>query len=151
MSVICGGINIDFECIYKKVELKHLAELPKSVNGTVDAEEEEDVMYLCEEVYREEFLRFFGVTSFEECIINTRVGELLKLVIVDPKFSEILKIISAKYAIFKEDTELAFMQLFSYQFFYLTYDCIKQLFLPDESTDVTFALLENAVRLFGTE
>ena len=152
MSAIEGvNVNVEFESIYKKVELKHLAELPRLENGTVDAEDEEDIMYLCEEVYREEFLKFFGVASFEEDVINARVNELFKIVIKEEKFIEILTMFTNKYSIFNQDLEQAFMQLFSYQFFYLTHECIKQLFSPDESHDLSFELLRNTVNLFGTE
>ena len=146
-----SNVNTEFECIYKKVELKHIAELPRAENGTVDAEEEEDIMFLCEEVYREEFLKFFRVTSFDDEIINARVNELFKLVRQDERFVKILGIISTKSCIFEEDQEQGFIQLFSYHFFHLTHDCIKQLFAPDELRDISFGLLENAVKLFGTE
>jgi len=155
MSDICEtvGVNVDleFECIYKKVELKHLSELPKLANGLFDPEEEEDIMYLCEEVYREEFLKFFRVTSFEEGIINKHVNKLFELVKGNEMFSKMLDTISSKSCIFEEDMELAFMQLFSYQFFYLTHECIKQLIEPNESRDMAFEKLENAVKMFGTE
>jgi hypothetical protein len=152
MSVIEGvNINVEFESIYKKVELKHLAELQRSEDGTVDAEDEEDVMYLCEEVYREEFLKFFRVHSFEESVINARVNELFKIVKKEEKFTEILRIFAVKHSIFNEDLEQAFMQLFAYQFFHLTHECIKQLFFPDDSRDLSFELLKNAVMLLDTE
>jgi hypothetical protein len=150
-NIIGARVNVDFECIYKKVELKHLAELPRSENGTIDAEEEEDIMYLCEEVYREEFLKFFNVTFFEEDVINARVKKLFASLNEHEKFSKILKTLSIKCNIFKEDPEQAFMQLFSYHFFHTTFDCIKQLVSPDESCKLSFELLENAVELFGTE
>lgn len=151
IDIISIGVNVDFECIYKKVEHKHLAELTRSENGTIDVEEEEDIMYLCEEVYREEFLKFFGVTFFEEDVINARVSKLSALLNEHARFSEILKTLSMKCNIFKEDSEQAFMQLFSYHFFHVMFDCIKQLVSPDESCELSFELLENAVELFGTE
>jgi len=151
VGIISTGVNTEFECIYKKVELKHLAELRTTENGTVDMEDEEDILYLCEEVYREEFLKFFGVTFFEENIINMRVSKLFALVNEHVRFSKIIDNISSKSCVFNEDPEQAFMQLFSYQFFYMTFDCIKQLFSPDESQDISFKLLENSVKLFGTE
>lgn len=144
-------LNIEFECIYKETELNHIAELPKNEGGTVDAGDEEDVLFLCEEVYREEFLKFFGVSYFDDAVINKQVAMLFLMCNNHERFSRILRTIQGKCCIFEEDPEQAFMQLFSYQFFHLMHSCVKQLFRPDESREVSFGLLESEVLLFGTQ
>jgi len=148
-------MDTEFECTYKKVELKYIAELPKMSDGTVDVGDEEDILFLCEEVYREEFLKFFGISFFDEDVINRRVSELFKLCNANERFHRISSSIQEKYCVFVEDPEHAFMQLFSYQFFHLTHECIKQLVNPllthGLTHDLAFELLENEVRLFNTE
>jgi hypothetical protein len=137
------GVNLEFECVYKKTELKYLAELPQ---GPRDEEAEEDILFLCEEVYREDFLKFFKTNTFDDALINGKVSKLLKLCQENERFIKIFSLLSAKISIFSEDIEQTFMQLFSYQFFYLTHDCIKQL-----NNDTAFDALEHAVKLFNTE
>jgi len=142
------GVNLEFECVYKKTELKYLAELPQ---GPRDEEAEEDILFLCEEVYREDFLKFFKTNTFDDALINGKVSKLLKLCQENARFIKIFSLLSAKISIFSEDIEQTFMQLFSYHFFHLTHDCMKQLITTDEGYNVAFDALEHAVHLFNTE
>ena len=147
------GVNLEFECTYKKVELKYLAELPQGLNGQRDEEAEEDILFLCEEVYREDFLKFFKTNTFDDALINGKVSKLLSLCQENARFTKIFSLLSAKISIFSEDIEQTFMQLFSYQFFYLTHDCVKQLYndINNDGYNEAFDALEHAVHLFNTE
>jgi hypothetical protein len=145
------GIDLEFDCTYKKVELKYLAELPKDLDGQRDKEAEEDILFLCEEVYREDFLKFFKTNTFDDSLINKKVSELLKLCQGNERFIKIFSLLSAKISIFREDIEQTFMQLFSYHFFYLTHDCMKQLATPNEFYNDVFDTLEHATNSFNTE
>jgi len=110
--------NYTFECTYKETEKKY------SNNADADVDID-DVAFLCEEIYRFEFLKCFHLDEFEDDIINLYVKELCATCSKDPRFKAILDLVSAHMK--EPDLEMCFMQLFSYHFLYLTQACIKQL------------------------
>ncbi len=114
--------NYTLECTYKETE--------KRYSNNVDADpdvDSDDVAFLCEEIYRFEFLKCFHLDEFEDDIINSHVKDLCATCSKDERFKAILELVSAHMK--EEDLEICFMQLFSYHFLYLTQACIKQLYV----------------------
>ena len=111
--------NYTFECTYKDIELKYL-------NDAVADVDADDVTFLCEEIYRFEFLKCFHLDEFEDNIINLYVKDLCAICSKDGRFKAIIDLVSAHMD--EPDLEICFMQLFSYNFLYLTQACIKQLY-----------------------
>jgi hypothetical protein len=114
--------NYTFECTYKETEKKYLNDADNDPD--VDAD---DVAFLCEEIYRFEFLKCFHLDEFEDDIINSYVKDLCATCSKDPRFKAIIDLVSAHMK--EPDLEMCFMQLFSYHFLHLTQACIKQLYM----------------------
>ncbi len=109
--------NYNFECSYKNIELKYLND------ATVDGD---DVVFLCEEIYRFEFLKCFHLDEFEDDIINLYIKDLCATCSKDLRFKAILDLVSVHMN--EPDLEICFMQLFSYPYLHLTQACINQLY-----------------------
>lgn len=110
--------NYTLVCTYKETETKYLNDTAVDPN---------DVVFLCEEIYRFEFLKCFHLDEFEDDIINLYVKDLCATCSKDPRFKAILDLVSAHMK--EPDLEMCFMQLFSHHFLHLTQACIKQLYV----------------------
>lgn len=118
--------NYTFDCTYKETEIKYFND------STVDTD---DVAFLCEEIYRFEFLKCFHLDEFDDKVINSHVKVLCATCLKDNRFKAILDLVSAHMK--EPDLEICFMQLFSYHFLYLTQACIKQLYACKQLGETT--------------
>jgi hypothetical protein len=134
--------NCDFSCTYKDIENKYITE---STTKELDTESDdvEDAYFLCEEIYRIEMLKCFFLEDFEEDTINTKIKKLFCACSNYPPLMEIIEI--AKKCVLMEDTEMAFMFLFSYDLLYLTHPCIKQFILESTIDDKLLLHLKNGL------
>ena len=112
--------NYTLECTYKETEKKYSNDADTDVDS-------DDVAFLCEEIYRFEFLKCFHLDEFDDDIINSHVKVLCEFCSKDQQFKAILDLVSAHMK--EPDLEICFMQLFSYHFLHLTQACIKQLYV----------------------
>ena len=131
--------NYNFECTYKDIEKKYLEELltkntdeqPTDTTKVCDGDDnnddecEDDIYFMCEEIYRIEFLKCFNLDDFNDDIINAHVKELFELCKEDIIFKPVINLV--KNHLKEEDLELCFMQLFAYDLFFYTHNCIKQI------------------------
>jgi hypothetical protein len=118
--------NYNFECTYKDVEKKYLDEFKKKENKDEDdVEDEDDIYFLCEEIYRIEFIKCFNLEEFNDDVINACVKELFDECIKNFDFNKIIHLVKDKTG--DPDLELCFMQLFAYDMFFYTHKCIGQL------------------------
>jgi hypothetical protein len=138
-----SSYNYDFVCTYKDVEekciydLHHPEKKEENLVKTLDKaieengepsdsdEDEENIYFLCEEIYRIEFIKCFNLEDFDDNIINAQVKNLFDLCKGHEEFSRIIELVKNKTGY--EDLEICFMQLFSYELFYLTHDCIGKI------------------------
>lgn len=101
--------DTSFPTLYKKVEEMYL----------LDPEFTPEVVYtLTENIYREELLVLFKLTTFDQEIINKKVISLYESI----KDNDIIRKILNKIQC--EDI-VSFMLLFSYDYFYLFYPILK--------------------------
>jgi len=152
--------DLEFKCQYKEVEKKYLKKKQSAPDeascckdepdesSTVETIEDDDVLFLCEEVYREDFLKFFKLENFEDDIVNKKTEKLFKACSRNALFSSLITKIKIQIGVSSADDECAFMQLFSYPFFYLTHECIKQYLLNGVINEGMSALIEDKVTLF---
>ena len=134
------SFNLRFKCQYKEVEEKYLrrkretssscccesktgepdeASMPENTGSEDLTIEDDDILFLCEEVYREDFLKFFKLENYDDAVVNNKTAELYKVCSKTMLFSLLIDDVKMHVASL-EDNECAFMQLFSYPFFYLT-------------------------------
>ena len=112
--------NYNFVCSYKDIELNQLQKIDES-----NEDDKEDVYFICEEIYRHEFLICFHLVEYDDNVINSTVTKLYIKCYKDPNFKLVLDFISEHMQ--EPDRERCFMQLFSYHYLYLTQQCIRQL------------------------
>lgn len=129
-----SSYNYDFVCTYKDVEEKCIYDLhnpeikeERVLNGepSDSDEDEENIYFLCEEIYRIEFLKCFNLEEFDDNIISGQVKQMFDLCKVHEEFRRIIELVKNKTG--DEDIEICFMQLFSYEFFYLAHNCIGKI------------------------
>ena len=125
--------NYTFECTYKDAENKYIND------KEVDAD---DVLFLCEEIYRFEFLKCFNLDEFDDNIINALVKKLCADCCKDDNFKTIIDLVSVHMK--EPDLEICFMQLFSYNFLHLTQACINQLYACKQLGEMTQQQLMDA-------
>jgi hypothetical protein len=125
--------NYTFECTYKAIEQKYFND------ATVDAD---DVLFLCEEIYRFEFLKCFNLDEFDDNVINSLVKTLCADCYKDVRFKAIIDLVSAHMN--EPDLEMCFMQLFSYPYLHITQSCIKQLYTCKQLGETTQQCLIDA-------
>ena len=154
------SFHLRFKCQYKEVEEKYLNK-KRAQNtscccepdeaSTPDEEltiEDDDILFLCEEVYREDFLKFFRLADYDSNEVNNKTAELYKVCSKNKLFSLLIDDVRM-HSCGLEDNECAFMQLFSYPFFHLTHECIKQLILNGAIEErLTVAIEEKVISFF---
>lgn len=160
--------NLRFKCQYKEVEEKYLrkkrenassccceskadepdeASAPETERGGEPTVEDDDILFLCEEVYREDFLKFFKLEHYDDTIVNDKTTELYKICSRNMLFALLIDDIKMHVNTL-EDNECAFMNLFAYPFFYLTHECVKQLILNGVIEEGLCATIEEKVTKF---
>ena len=87
-------------------------------------DQEKDFIRNC--IYRQELLNTFGLEDFDEKILESVVRELYILVEKEQIFSTFIEILLNNFPLTKE--EECFMVLFSFDYFYITLECLKDYF-----------------------
>jgi len=132
-DVVCTYKDVEEKCIYDlynpEIKEEKDVNLDKAIeeNGEPSdlREDEENIYFLCEEIYRIEFLKCFNLEEFDDNIISGQVNQLFDLCKVHEEFRRIIELVKNKTG--DEDIEICFMQLFSYEFFYLAHNCIGKI------------------------
>lgn len=88
--------------------------------------EEADFIRNC--IYRQELLNFFDLEEFDESLLESKIGELYKQVVLEKEkvFELFLDILHKDFSFFTK--EQCFSLLFSFDFFWMTQLCLKDYF-----------------------
>ena len=121
-------MDITFPTLYKRTEIMYLGEF-----------EEEVVYKLTEDIYRQEILKLFQLESFDVKIIDEKVYEIYEKIKDNEHLQEIITILEEIYG----NEIFSFTILFSYDYFYLFYPCIKDI-LSNKTPN--FEELKNVIR-----
>jgi hypothetical protein len=155
---LTNSFDLVFKCQYKEVEEKYLHKkqadsvascLYNEPDETSISEtlEDDDILFLCEEVYREDILTFFKLENYDDDTVNKKTEKLFKACSRGVLFASLIAKIKMHVGEL-EDEECAFMQLFSYPFFNLTHECIKQYLMKGTVDPELSATIEEAVVTF---
>ena len=106
-------INIRLNLLYKQTEQKYKNDIE------VD---EDDVSFLCDELYRYELLQAFCLNHYELDKLTYKVEKLYDIIKTEP---EIIALIKENR--FDDDDCTTFMTLLSYDHFYIIYPIIVSL------------------------
>ena len=105
--------NIRLQLLYKQTEQKYKNDIE------VD---EDDVSFLCDELYRYELLQAFCLNYDELDKLTYKVEKLFDIIKTEP---EIIALIKENQ--FTDDDCTTFMTLFSYEHFYIIYPILVRL------------------------
>ena len=108
-------INTTLTLLYKETEIKYQCD---------DSVDIEDVNLLCDILYRNELFKIFNITEIDLAELNKRILDLYEKVKMNP---EIEKLIQTN--LFMDDPFTTFMTLFSYDFLYIIYPIIVNIFI----------------------
>ena len=108
-------INTTLTLLYKETEIKYQCD---------DSVDIEDVNLLCDILYRNELFKIFNITEIDLAELNKRILDLYEKVKMNP---EIEKLIQTN--LFMDDPFTTFMTLFSYDFLYIVYPIIVNIFI----------------------
>jgi hypothetical protein len=122
--------NIDFICTYGYYD----EEISKYCCPILDEsilEKNDDSDEISNCMYQANFLQSFGLFHYDDEAINKETNRLYKLLIENSEFKECMKKAANKYM--SEDLYVGFMFLFSYEYFFLTHECICEFFKTKET------------------
>lgn len=134
--------NTQFKVKYKNIEQELINNLKNKIPDDPKVNEyeytSEDVLDICNKLYRDEFLSVFGAEDITDDIIDKGIKYIYDIMITNTKFKEIIDELSKfginqfikNEEISNEKTEsikqLLLLILFSQNIFYITHKCICQ-------------------------
>ena len=160
--------NTSFKVKYYDIENELLLKLHSKTDDHPSSDEtysEQDVIDICEKLYRDEILSVLNVETIDDHVIDTTIKETYDKMIKCNEFKQLLEQLNDTFISIKEqrgteqrgteqrgteDLELIFVMLFSQSLFHLAHKCICEFFENGNiSNDLLVRLKENAVILFN--
>ncbi len=125
--------NTQFKVKYNDIETELIEKLKnKSVEETEEYSNE-DILDVCNKLYRDELLSVFGIEDTSNDIIEQCVKHVYDIMIVNQKFKDIINEMAKNYtneevSFEQQDSinQFMFMNLFSQPLFHITHQCICQ-------------------------
>lgn len=119
--------NINIEVKYKNIEDELLEKIVNHKNDDLDlGYTKEDVLEICDELYKHEMLLVFEVNNISDKKVQTILSELWIKVQNYPEFLKVIKKYNDK--LFEMDIEQTFILLFNYNYFSNMHKCIISMF-----------------------
>ena len=84
-------------------------------------------------LYKQDILSIFGLDEFNETELNINVHQLYERITPNEKLTSIA--LKAASLVMSMDEELGFLILFSFDYLYVTHDCIKDFFKSGSISD----------------
>lgn len=104
--------NVDHVCIYNyEVSIPEISEHEKYI--------------IQHKLYKQDLLSIFSLDEFNETQLNIQIRQLYQDLNLNEELKSILK--KAASQVMSTDEELGFIALFSFDYLYVTHDCIKDL------------------------
>lgn len=104
-------------------------------------DQEKDFIRNC--IYRQELLNTFDLEDFDEIILESSVRLVYTLVKNEQKFSNFIEILINAFPLTKE--EECFMVLFSFDYFFITLECLKDFFKNGDISTFNQELLSKTI------
>ena len=126
--------DFDFVSQYKSIEQEYLK--------THDVKE---VEMLCDELYRYELLKIFGMTELNIDLMNSTIDDIWEQLKMNTRFYNCVQIFK-KNCIFDDDI-MALTMLFNYDSLFIVHACISDILKFNTIEPINLTKLENFVRL----
>ena len=94
-------------------------------------------------LYKQDILSIFGLDEFNETELNINVHQLYEHITPNEQLKSI--ILKAAALVMSMDEELGFLVLFSFDYLYVTHDCIKDFFKSGSITVKNMNRLEELI------
>jgi len=122
--------NVKHDCMYNyDVSIPEISEQEK---------------YLIQhKLYKQDILSIFGLDEFDETELNINVNKLYEHITPNEKLTSIA--LKAAALVMSMDEELGFLVLFSFDYLYVTHDCIKDFFKSGSISDKNMSRLEQLI------
>jgi hypothetical protein len=95
-------------------------------------------------LYKQDILSIFYLDEFNETQLNITIHQLYERINPNEKLKSIL--LKAAALVMSIDEELGFLVLFSFDYLYVTHDCIKEFFKTRSISDKNMNRLEELVQ-----
>jgi hypothetical protein len=155
--------NTSFIVKYYDIENDLLLKLHSKTDDHPSSDEtysEQDVIDICEKLYRDEILSVFNVETIDDDIINTTIKEIYDKMIQCSEFKQLLEQLNDIFGSIQKqrvteytdivDLEFIFVMLFSQPLFHLAHKCICEFCKNTTiSNHLLVRLKENAIILFN--
>ena len=94
-------------------------------------------------LYKQDILSIFSLDEFNETELNINVHKLYERITPNEKLTNIA--LKAAALVISMDEELGFLVLFSFDYLYVTHDCIKDFFKSGSISDKNMNRLEELI------
>ena len=151
--------NTKFKVKYNDIEKELLSQedLVKQYNYS-----SQDIMDICNKLYRDEFLSVFGLEYFENDKINNMIANVYDKMMTNIEFKEIIDNISnfcfKDFFLKKEENEesikkqIILTSLFSQNLFFITHKCVcQQIELGTIDKDLLVELKTHSIDIFTNQ
>jgi len=137
--------NTKMICTYYYYDPELKKKIPEElIVSNLDIVEEQDDD-ICDLIYQTDYLQIFGVVEFDYKTINTEMKKIYETegVKTNAKLQECMKKVANMFL--REDLELGFMALFSYDYLFSTHLCICDVLENGSIQEKHLNLLSNLV------
>ena len=123
--------NAKHECMYHyEVSIPEISEHEKYI--------------IQHKLYKQDILSIFALDEFNETELNINVHQLYERITPNEKLKSIA--LKAAALVMSMDEELGFLVLFSFDYLYVTHDCIKDYFKSGSISDKNMRRLEQVIQ-----
>jgi len=122
--------NVKHECMY-------------NYDVSIPEVSEQEKYLIQHKLYKQDILSIFGLDEFNETELNINVNKLYEHITPNEKLTSIA--LKAAALVMSMDEELGFLVLFSFDYLYVTHDCIKELLKSGRISDKNMSRLEQLI------
>jgi hypothetical protein len=104
---------------------------------------EQEKYLIQHKLYKQDILSIFGLDEFDETELNINVHKLYERITPNEKLTSLA--LKAAALVMSMDQELGFLVLFSFDYLYVTHDCMKDFLKSGSISDKNMSRLEQLI------
>lgn len=139
--------DLELEIKYKGIEEELLDKLNNSNRNNSKEDlgySKDDVLNICEELYKHELLLAFGVKDISNPDIKENINTIWTKILLFPSFLNVINNYQNKMTLM--DQEQTFVLMFNYDIFHILHRCIVSMYNNNiEEMDLNLQILDNCI------